>query len=329
MTFPHVSTTLPCCLTGSHVAVVVGTKDRHSAPLRTVLCKASGLVYSDPQPTTHELRSFYSQRYRQEYKGVTIPKRKHILRAGRLACERLAKVAAAVPQGARVLDVGAGGGEFVFACQNRGFTACGIEPSEGYARFAASEYGVNVVNGFYQDDHFPRGQFDAVTLFHVLEHLDQPVNSLGQLSEYLRPGGKLFVEVPNVDCTLTAPHQRWHRGHLFNFSAATLAACGARAGLPLVSLETSSDLGVLFAVFKRPARPVTIDVAPLLAGAFQTTHEILSRHTAAAHFARPQVPLARFAGKLYRALNENQTLKAYRTARPAQLLGDLFAGKVA
>lgn len=96
---------------------------------------------------------------------------------------------------ARVLDAGAGGGRLVEALRGAGYDAAGIEPSErGAERTAAA--GLPVARAAIED-HEDSG-LDAVVMWHVLEHLDDPRAALARVHSWLRPGGVLLVGVPNI-----------------------------------------------------------------------------------------------------------------------------------
>jgi 2-polyprenyl-3-methyl-5-hydroxy-6-metoxy-1,4-benzoquinol methylase len=100
--------------------------------------------------------------------------------------------------GARVLDVGAGRGRFVATARAHGFLGEGIEPSRRGVESAASEYGVALERATLEEAD-PNGSYDAVTLWHVLEHLDDPGAALGRVAGWLAPDGVLLVAVPNLD----------------------------------------------------------------------------------------------------------------------------------
>ncbi|MGL4514287.1 MAG: class I SAM-dependent methyltransferase [Lacipirellulaceae bacterium] len=327
--FEDVLADRPCPLTGCRAALVVGTTDRTGAPLRTVISKESGLVYTDPRPTPDEVRHFYAEEYRVSYKGTAVPKPKHVIRAGRNAKNRLARLRPLLAPGARVLDAGAGGGEFVFVACEAGYRAVGVEPNEGYCKFSVDEYGIDVRNGFYQDLPVGDEPFDCVTLFHVLEHLEEPINALRDLASKAKPGGLVVVEVPSVDATGSAPSQRWHLGHLFNFGRKTLTATGLRAGLTPIDVSTSPDGGVLFAVFRNePVADPQGDVDAELRGAFDATHRLLAGHSALSHYLRFDIPLARAISKGTRAVSETRAVARYRGQPLAAMLRDLAAGKL-
>jgi SAM-dependent methyltransferase len=97
----------------------------------------------------------------------------------------------------RLLDVGAGRGRFVAEAREAGWHAYGIEPSQrGVA--GARALGIELQRGAIEDADVPAGSLDAATLWHVLEHLDEPGPALARIAGWLRPGGLLLVGVPNL-----------------------------------------------------------------------------------------------------------------------------------
>jgi SAM-dependent methyltransferase len=109
---------------------------------------------------------------------------------------RLARIGA--PDGARVVDVGAGRGRFVATALANGFQAGGIEPSRRGVTAAASEYGVALQQATLAEAGVEPGTVEVVTLWHVLEHLDDPGEALERIARWLEPDGRLLVAVPNL-----------------------------------------------------------------------------------------------------------------------------------
>lgn len=97
----------------------------------------------------------------------------------------------------RLLDAGAGRGRFVAAARRAGYEAVGLEPSNRGV-WAARELDVPVIQSTIAAADLADGSLDAITLWHVLEHLDDPSESLARLAGWLRPGGALLVGVPNL-----------------------------------------------------------------------------------------------------------------------------------
>ena len=146
---------------------------------------------------------------------------------------RLALLRAALPPPARLLDAGAGRGRFVAAARAAGYDACGIEPSP-----RASAAHVEPVA--IEDAPFAAGSFDAVTLWHVAEHLDDPGAALARIGRWLRPGGVLLLGVPNLgslQARIGGP--RWYHldvpRHRVHFTVAGARALLARSGFAVES----------------------------------------------------------------------------------------------
>jgi len=238
----------PCPLTGSREAEVIATRSRDGGELRNVISIESGIVYVDPLPV-EDLAKFYREEYRVSYKQTITPKPKHILRAARVCQDRLKHSGHVVKAGMRCLDIGAGGGEWVYYMTTLGCESYGIEPNNGYGTFAKDSYGVDVFLGMYQESDFPRESFDVLSLFQVLEHLADPVEDLCRMSTYLKTGGRFLIEVPDILFPGMRFDHKWHEGHLFGFDALTLEAVAAKAGLRKVSLSVLP--GNLFGVFEK------------------------------------------------------------------------------
>ena len=255
--------TCPLCAHG--LGVPVSDRDGKSGrPLDVLACVACGFVCQDPLPAPGELARWYRGHYRTEYKGVARPRLRHVWRAAGHALDRLAFAAPFVRPGLRALDVGAGGGEFVALLARRGLDAHGIEPDDGYAGFARTAYGVDVRTGAI-DDLPEAPAWDLITMFHVLEHVPDPVRALESLRRRLAPSGTLVVEVPNVEYVRCAPSNLFFAAHVHYFSGRTLARAAALAGLEPVSPRPpahGANLRIaLRAVVEPSRRPAALDAA--------------------------------------------------------------------
>ncbi|HLI31912.1 MAG TPA: class I SAM-dependent methyltransferase [Solirubrobacteraceae bacterium] len=145
----------------------------------------------------------------------------------------------------RLLDVGAAGGAFVAEAAAWGFDASGIEPVESFARAAREHLGVAVRCSRIEDLALASGRYQAVTLWHVLEHLVEPVAKLRRLAEALAPGGAIALEVPNAG-GLSAARMgpQWPSlepdVHVCQFTPASLRRALERAGLEVCDLRTTA-----------------------------------------------------------------------------------------
>jgi SAM-dependent methyltransferase len=254
---------IPCNLCGASDVEVIGDRDRDGHPLRTTICRRCGLVWSNPRPGGEQVRRYYSREYRLDYKGRSTPSPRHVARSGRGALNRYRALAPYMKRGDRILDAGAGGGEVVYVLRQLGFDASGLEPDEQYARHAREALGVPVATGFVQDAAFPAGRFQIVTMYHALEHVEDPSAILLRLRGWMAGQGVLLIEVPNVEAVCIAPAHRFHFAHFYNFNRDALESLGRKAGFEPVETTTSPDGGNLISVFRavESAHPPRFDAA--------------------------------------------------------------------
>jgi SAM-dependent methyltransferase len=111
---------------------------------------------------------------------------------------RLAMLRPLAPPPARLLDAGAGRGRLVAAANLAGYDACGLEPSPRGGE-AAGIWRGRIQHTGIEEAQIEPGSVDAVTLWHVLEHVRDPGLALGRIGEWLRPGGAVLIGVPNLD----------------------------------------------------------------------------------------------------------------------------------
>ena len=304
--------TVPCELCGNQDVEILATQDRDASPLQVVLCPKCGLVWNDPRPSAEALAAYYREEYRQDYKGTLEPKPRHTLRAARVAVERCRQLRDNLPRGEAVLDLGAGGGEVVYVLRQLGFPASGIEPNAGYARFARERLQVPVTSGSWQEASIEPDSLSAVTLFHVMEHLDSPLQAMHLIRGWLRTGGLLWIEVPNVEAVCQAPSHRFHRAHLYNFNDATLGALGRQAGFEVVRTFTSADGGNVTAVLRKTDAPPT--TAPSLPGNANHIRGIIQAHTQLRH-CLSVAPFIRPLRKLQQRVSETIGLLGKKTPK--------------
>lgn len=311
MTASVIECPIPCNLCGSVDIGEVGTRDRDGRPLRTTICRRCGLVWSNPRPGQGEVRRYYSREYRLQYKGQTTPSLRHTARSGRGALNRFRMLAPFLKRGDRVLDVGAGSGEVVYILQRFGFNASGLEPDEEYARHAREALGVPVETGFVQDASFPAGSVDFVTMYHALEHVDDPSAILSRLRTWMADDARLLIEVPNVEARCIDPAHRFHFAHFYNFNQATLEALGRKAGFEPRQTTTSPDGGNLITVFQRAARPVSSGIDE---GNYARVAAIVRNHTRLRYYCSA-APYAGPVGRLRAFLKDRQATRGCKTPK--------------
>jgi 2-polyprenyl-3-methyl-5-hydroxy-6-metoxy-1,4-benzoquinol methylase len=163
-------------------------------------CKRCSLRFRFPKDEPEENRSFYQDQYEQE--NVTnLPREEdmplHIAQrfegVGRDLTTHLKTIQPRMPKGA-ILDYGCSWGYGVYQLQQAGYEAVGFEISRPRVEFGRRALGVNLTS---DPGELESRKFDAIYSAHVLEHIPSPGGVLASFQKLLKPGGKLFLYVPN------------------------------------------------------------------------------------------------------------------------------------
>jgi SAM-dependent methyltransferase len=144
--------------------------------------------------------------------------------------------AAAKPQ---LLDVGAGLGVFPAAMAEAGWDATALEPDEHTVTHLREVARVTAFAANLLDlDPATFGRFDVVTFNKVLEHVEDPVALLQKSAVFVREGGFIYVELPDVAAALDGPRrEEFFIEHHHVFSPASFALLAERAELSAVTVE--------------------------------------------------------------------------------------------
>jgi SAM-dependent methyltransferase len=145
--------------------------------------------------------------------------------------------------GGRLLEVGVARGDFLAEARRWGFAALGIEPEPSTAEEARRRSGTDVLVGWAEEVELPAASFDVVCLWHVLEHIPQPRRVLEALHRSLKPGGRLYCEVPNAGSAMARRQgERWDYldpgHHVGFFDPQTLELALRSTGYDEVETET-------------------------------------------------------------------------------------------
>ncbi len=235
----------PCPLCG--VADARLLRGRATAPYRAVACRGCGFVFVDPLPPAELLAGHYDAAYYAPWSACQRRARERLWRRRLEHVRRLDRPAGSGPAARgprRLLDVGCAEGDFLDAARRAGYAVEGTELSAHAAGRARARLGVPVHVGELAALGLPAAAYDVVTMWHVLEHVRDPLGDLREVARLLRPGGLAVVAVPNVESRVFDLAYRLVKGrrpslfdpadrelHLSHFSARTLGAALAAAGL--------------------------------------------------------------------------------------------------
>lgn len=278
--YPYTGEPIACPGCGHAGHFKVASLDRRLKMLPTVACEHCGLLFICPMPTDAELDIYYSKFYRLDYQAAGAePKTKHLDKRRREAGMRMAALEGLFDGPIRSLDFGCGSGEFVMAMLAAGHDAHGFEPGESYGNYARAQLGDRItVKGWKQVDYDEA--FDLVTCFHVLEHLRDPRAAIERMVRWVKPGGYIYIEVPDMAPRRNKGFGGFHFGHLTGFNHHNLIVVAARAGLaPSRSVEPT---GIVF------SKGATVDLEAEAAAGLALTREHYSDGKATANYWRYQ-----------------------------------------
>jgi ubiquinone/menaquinone biosynthesis C-methylase UbiE len=229
--------TIPCPLCRSPDSRVLLTNtdygERVPGTFRMVRCIQCELYYQNPRPTLATIGVCYPDHY-SAYTAQGLRSRRKLLSwiTQRGMRRRLTLLDQAIPnqtgQLRQLLDVGSGAGVFLEAAkQYGGWQLHGLEPNARAAQVTQERTGIPIFNGTLEAAAYPAQSFDAITMWDVLEHLHDPVASLRELQRLLKPGGAVFIRVPNAASYTRMLAGRYWAGydlprHMTVFSPATL-----------------------------------------------------------------------------------------------------------
>lgn len=166
-----------------------------------------------------------------------------------------------------LLDIGCGTGYYAATMQQRGWKTVGIEKNESAAKFANEQHGVDVLA---PDElvRFEDGRFDAITLWHVLEHLQDLQLTVDTLKRILKPDGTLIVALPNQQ-SYDARHYMSHWAawdvprHLWHFSPETFGLLMRKNGFKVIRKKKMPFDGFYISMLSEKYKKSTL---PLISG---------------------------------------------------------------
>lgn len=188
---PLVLEEVPCNFCGSRDSAIW----RRLGEWTVVECRHCRFRYTNPRPARACLASFYTEPYFQKVCGHStfgdpgpVPADSY----------RIIDIEPWFEARGSLLELGAATGEFLKVMQDRGWTVRGLDISQDAVAVGRRVYGVDIVAATVEEFDTSE-RFDAVCLYHTLEHLPDPLGALRKARTWLRPSGVLVIEVPNAE----------------------------------------------------------------------------------------------------------------------------------
>lgn len=268
-----------CPLCGNeHSKPVMEAADnaRPSRELRfaVVECMNCKLWYTNPRPSPASMGQFYAESYqphRRPIFAMAKTKLRHQLLArliGRPCLER--HRLPWLGQG-RLLDFGCGGGEFLLRMRDQGWKVTALDQSEKVIRDLRDEFGIPGFAGTLPHPDLKPGSFDVITMWASLEHVHQPLQILRDAYELLAPGGRLYLQVHNMNCwNFGVFGKNWYPldlpRHLTHFRPATMRQMLETAGYRVKSIRQISHPASTKRTLQVAKRAGPVGIGPRLLG---------------------------------------------------------------
>jgi 2-polyprenyl-3-methyl-5-hydroxy-6-metoxy-1,4-benzoquinol methylase len=188
-------------------------------------CRQCTLRFTQDIPEADEIGAYYkAESYisHTDTKQGLVSRLYHLVRSITLKGKRNLVISSTGQSKGRLLDVGCGTGAFLNTMKISGWEVDGLEPDDTASQIAFNNYGIETKHpqAIYT---LADGQYDAITMWHVLEHVHDLQGYMGRLKKLLKPNGVLFIAVPNYTSADAQKYQQHWAAydvprHLYHFS---------------------------------------------------------------------------------------------------------------
>jgi SAM-dependent methyltransferase len=165
-----------------------------------VKCERCGLIYQNPRLEPQELEAYYPDDYESYYRETKESLSWLQWKLLEYGLRKRARLLLQRQNAGRLLDVGCATGHFLYYVREHShWQVQGVEPNHTAAQFAEETFHLDVYRGGLHEAKFPDNYFDAVTMWDVLEHVEEPVAIMEEVWRILKPGGAFLVRLPIAD----------------------------------------------------------------------------------------------------------------------------------
>jgi 2-polyprenyl-3-methyl-5-hydroxy-6-metoxy-1,4-benzoquinol methylase len=210
-----------------------------------VKCSQCGFLFTQDHPGSEEIDLYYMSAdyisHNDSARGLSasvyrIAREFMLKRKGKMVCS-----ASGLDKGS-ILDIGSGTGHFLSVMKNKGWLAKGIEINDKAREFSITKSGLEVLPPG-KIGSLPSESFDAITLWHVLEHFQYPFSYAAEIVRLLKPGGICLVALPNCSSSDARYYKEFWAAydvprHLWHFIPSTFELFVEKSDLSILSIHT-------------------------------------------------------------------------------------------
>lgn len=231
---------IECILCSNNKLELVTTKLRDNKPGSIYHCRICDISMLINKTNPKKLQKWYDGNYRKMH-GPKLSQQNEYQEIFDFAIkhqeQRINILKPYLNANTRLLDVGCSTGPFIGTVKNYIKEAVGTDLDVGAASFAHEVTGCKTFGGLLEESSFTHGSFDIITSTHVLEHTLDPFYFLNTINSYLKPGGFIYIEVPNLDDALLKVYNSktfrtifYHVSHRWYFTSRSLLKIMKKAG---------------------------------------------------------------------------------------------------
>ena len=202
-----------------------------------VSCDECNFHFTSPRPSDENLGKYYISDHYISHNNTNRTFFEKVYQLVRkFATNRKFSLISSFFSSGRILDVGCGTGDFLNKCKSKNWETKGIEPSKIARDQAINNYNLDVEES--TDLSQLEGQFDIITMWHVLEHVPNLNETLVQFKQLLSKKGKIIIAVPNLESYDAKYYKEYWAAydlpiHLYHFSKKSICTLFEKHGFSL------------------------------------------------------------------------------------------------
>ena len=206
--------------------------ERDGIKQKFIICSYCLLVKQSPSLTDKKLYEYYKSSYNKKNYNSEISSIFETMKTPAYArIKYLEKHKIYFKPNEKVLEIGPGSGSMLSILKEKGLNVEGIEPDSDASNWIKNKLNITVLNIFFDElennksKEWIENPFDWIIVTHLLEHIRNPGKFLSEISKFIKPEGKILIEIPNANNPYSDGDEWGHLfdpGHFFYYTTSNL-----------------------------------------------------------------------------------------------------------